>query len=74
MFILSQNKEILGEFKKFTIERNLGGGKDGKFALLGYSEGTASILGVYSDKKFAVAEMEKILSALLKNETAYMVE
>ena len=74
MFVLSQNKEILGTFKKFTVERNLGGGKEAKFAILGYSEGTASVLGVYAEKKFAVAELEKILSALLDNKTAYMVE
>lgn len=74
MFVLSQNKEILGSFQKFSVERNLGGGKEAKFSLLGYAEGTASILGVYSDKKFAIAEIQKILSALLENQQIYMVE
>ena len=74
MFVLSQNKEILGVFKKFTVERNLGGGKEAKFALLGYSAGTASILGVYAEKKFALTEIENILSALETNQTSYQVK
>ncbi len=74
MFVLSQNKEILGDFSKFAIEKNICGGKEAKFALFGYTEGTASILGLYADKKLAIVKIEKILSAIENNQTVYMVE
>lgn len=64
MLIYSQSRKKIADCAAISVERNVGGGKEGKFALVGSAGfGTMcdGILAVYPDEKTAVDELEKYL-------------
>ena len=66
MMIFSKDRKKMIDCTAISVERNFGGGKDGKYALVGSADfGTTSdgILAVYSDEKTALDELEKIFAA-----------
>lgn len=72
MYILSQDKKKIFCFTEgiLTVGRNIGGGKDGKFAIF---TGELEILGVYPEEKNAIDELEKILTAAEEGKTTYIM-
>lgn len=71
MIILSQDKKTIFSGKDFTIEKNLGG-KDKKYAIVGYKKGGMSsrVLGYYESEKLACDELEQIFAAIESGEKA----
>lgn len=65
MLIFSQDRKKIVDCFSVTVTRNFGGGKDGKFAIVGHSLGTEfdGVLGSFSDEKTAMDELEKIFQA-----------
>lgn len=72
MYILSQDKKKIVCFSEgiLSVGRNIGGGKDGKFAV--FVNGL-EILGVYSEEKNAIDELEKIFNAAEEGKTTYIM-
>lgn len=66
MWILDCEKKHLIDAKYFSINKNIGGGKDKKWAITAFSETSTSVTltGVacayFSDEDRAVAELEKV--------------
>lgn len=67
MLIFSQDKKNIIEAKQLQIQRNLGGGKDGKFIILANSAGIGStismIAAAFPDEKTALDALEKAYKA-----------
>lgn len=65
MLIFSQDRKKIVDCFSVTVTRNFGGGKDGKFAIVGHSLGTEfdGVLGNFPDEKTAMDELEKIFVA-----------
>ncbi len=76
MYILSQDQKIIINFggtdgaQTLEVHKNLGGGKDAKFAII--TNGLQTI-GIYPEEKNAVAELLNILSALESEKKIYRI-
>ena len=74
MLIYSQKRKKIADCAAISVERIVGGGKEGKFALVGSAGfGTMcdGILAVYPDEKTAVDELEKIFAAFESGAGSY---
>lgn len=74
MLIFSQDRKKIVEFAMLSVTRNFGGGKDGKYAIVGTGNLGVSfdgILGTYADEKTAMDELEKIFAAFENGEKSY---
>lgn len=73
MLIFSQDRKKIVDCFSVTVTRNFGGGKDGKFAIVGHSLGTEfdGVLGNFPDEKTAMDELEKIFAAFENGEKSY---
>ena len=76
MLIYSQKRKKIADCAAISVERNLGGGKEGKYALVGSAGfGTMcdGIHAVYPDEKTAVDELEKIFAAFERGAGSYRI-
>ncbi len=76
MLIYSQKRKKIADCAAISVERIVGGGKEGKFALVGSAGfGTMcdGILAVYPDEKTAVDELEKIFAAFESDAGSYRI-
>ena len=74
MLIFSKNRKKFAECVSASIERNFGGGKDGKYALVcsaGFGTSTDCVFATYSDEKTAMDELEKIFAAFESGAKSY---
>lgn len=77
MFILSQDKKNLVEYRKIYIQKNWGGKKGNKSALIGdvlSAFSSSIVLGMYAGQEEAVAELERIYEAMKNGDTVYAVK
>lgn len=74
MLIFSRDRKKMIDCVSVHITRNYGGGKDGKFCLVGSGGlGTPcdSMLATYPDEKTAMDELEKMFTAFESGAQAY---
>lgn len=75
MLIFSRNRKKMIDCVSVQVTRNYGGGKDGKFCLVGSGGlGTTpcdGVLATFPDEKTAMDEMEKIFTAFESGAKAY---
>lgn len=73
MTVLSQDKKTIFNGKSFTVERNIVGGKDKKYVIMGLNKDGSSVrvLGYYVEEKTAVDELQKLFDALQRGEKTY---
>ena len=77
MFILSQDKKNLAEYRKIYIQKNWGGKKGNKSVLIGdvlHAFSSSIVLGMYADQEEAVAELGRICEAMKNGDTVYAVK
>lgn len=73
MWIMDCEKKNLVDAKFFSINKNIGGGKDKKWVITAYSESTASatLTGVscafFAEEDRAAAELEKVAAFAEEN-------
>ena len=77
MYILSKNKKAIiafgaSEISALTVQKNIGGGKEGKFCIA-CGELGSYVIGIYSDEKLALDELSKIFSALEEGKNTYIM-
>ena len=76
MLIYSQSRKKIADCAAISVERNVGGGKEGKYALVGSAGfGTMCdvILSLYLVEKTAVDELEKIFAAFDSGAGSYRI-
>lgn len=72
MLIFSQDKKSVIDAKLLLIQRNIGGGKDGKFMISAYAEpGGQVIAAVFADEKTAMDALEKAYRAFSDGAASY---
>lgn len=74
--ILAQDRKRLVMLSRGTLEvtRNIGGGKDGKYAIIANSnELIGTIIGSYSEEKEAIDALEKLFAAIAAGEKTYIM-
>ncbi len=77
MYILSHDKKVMMDVKILKIEKNFGGRKDAKFALVGTSDAKDAfpeVLHLYPTEEEALSEMHRIAAALDAGKTIYIIE
>lgn len=79
MFILSQDKKNLADYKKVYVSQKYRRKKGKKSFLLGVpadllGEIDVKSLGTYESEEAAIAELENICSAMKNGEAAYAVK
>ena len=73
MWIMGADGKELADVKFFKIQRNMGNGKDKKWAIVGYSQTTAAttltglICAYFSDEDRAITGLEKVVSFIEEN-------
>lgn len=73
MIVFSQDNKIIFSGENFSVERNLAGGKEKKFAIVGLTGNnlSAKILACYSEEKNALDEMTKLFEAIESGAKTY---
>ena len=73
--ILAQDRKrvVLVRSGKLEVTRNLGGGKDGKYAIIAGNELLAETLSVYPEEKDAIDALEKLFAAIAAGEKTYIM-
>lgn len=73
MLIYTQDKKNVIEAKLLQVQRNIGGGKDGKFMILASAEGMGqAIAAVFPDEKTALDALEKAFRAFSDGASSYI--
>lgn len=76
MYMFSENKKTIADYKTFKVETNATFAKDKKIALIGTSTGFNAeydVLAYFSEEKYAMDEMEKIFAAIAAGQTTYTI-
>ncbi len=71
MIIFSQDRKKIVDCVTVYVTRNYGGGKDGKFCMVGSSGLGTALLAAYPDEKTAMDELEKIFAAFESGAKVY---
>ncbi len=77
MIIFAQDKKSISDCLRVSVERNLGGGKEAKYTLVGMTHGTGVMaynLANFPDEESAMAELQKIYTALAAGDKAYSID
>ncbi len=76
MLIYSQDRKSVVDAALFTVERNLGGGKDAKYVILAKPDGFGAVViaAAYPDEKTAMDALEKVYAAFADGAAAYKFE
>lgn len=74
--ILSQDRKRIVAVRsgKIEVQRNIGGGKDAKYAIIAGDGLTVEILGGYPEEKDALDVLEKIFAAIAAGEKTYIMK
>lgn len=74
MWVQSANKKSLFDATRFEIQKNIGGNSDRKYAIIAFGGSRSidggTVLGYYSNKESAVAQLEKIKKVIIENPAA----
>ncbi|MBE6902534.1 MAG: hypothetical protein E7478_08665 [Ruminococcaceae bacterium] len=73
--ILAQDRKriVLLKNGKVEVTRNLGGGKDGKYAIVAGNEIILDTIGTYPEEKDAIDALEKLFAAIAAGEKTYIM-
>lgn len=71
MIIISKDKTKCAEYNRIIVQKNVGGGKEKKYAVIGSVNHHDDILDCFPDKESAVRELEKIFAAYQNGEKTY---
>lgn len=72
MLIYSQDRKSVADAKSLVVQRNLGGGKDGKYMITAGLDGVGVVVAAaYPDEKSAVDALEKAYRAFADGAAAY---
>lgn len=74
MLIYSSDKKSVVEASMLQVQRNIGGGKDGKYMIIACSDrmGTAVVIAAtFPDEKTAVDALEKAFGAFSEGASSY---
>lgn len=74
MLIFSHDRKKIIDCVSVQVTRNFGGGKDGKFCIVGsggFGTSPDGVLANYPDEKTAMDELEKVFSAFENGAKAY---
>ena len=73
--ILAQDRKriVLLKSGKAEVTRNLGGGKEGKYAIVAGNEIILETLGTYAEEKEAIDALEKLFAAIAAGEKTYIM-
>ena len=74
MLIFSQDRKKIIDCITVSVTRNFGGGKDGKYCMVGsggFGTSFDGVLATYPDEKTAMDELEKIFAAFENGEKTY---
>lgn len=73
MLIYAQDRKNVVDARLFAVQRNIGGGKDGKYMIIAWAEGMSGqvIAGAYPDEKTAMDALEKVYAAFADGAKAY---
>lgn len=74
MLIFSKDRKKVQDCVSIAVQKVFGGGKDAKYAIVGFSNLGANIDGVmanYPDEKTAMDELEKIFAAFESGAKSY---
>lgn len=73
MYIYAQDKKSIGTYQSITVERNLGGGKAQKYAIMGhdYSGSGLTVLAAYPEEEEAVLALQRLFAAMQAGADTY---
>ena len=72
MLIYAQDRKSVADAKSLVVQRNLGGGKDGKYMIVAGLEGLGTVIaGAYPDEKTAIDALEKAYTAFAEGAKVY---
>ena len=73
--VLTQDRKriVIVRNGKIEVTRNIGGGKDGKYAIVEGNELLSEVLGGYPEEKQALDELEKLFAAIAAGEKTYVM-
>ncbi len=76
MYMFSENRKTVADYKTFKVVTNATFDKDKKIALTGYTEGFGAecdVLAFFTDEKTAMEELERIFAAIAAGQTTYAI-
>ena len=73
VFTQDRKRIVIVRNGKIEVTRNIGGGKDGKYALIAGNEILSEMLGGYPEEKQALDELEKLFAAIAAGEKTYVM-
>lgn len=73
MLIYTQDRKNIVDARLFMVQRNIGGGKDGKYMIIACASGIGgqAIAGAYPDEKTAMDALEKVYAAFADGAKTY---
>lgn len=71
MYILSQDKKTLGTYSSVIVEKSVGGGKERRFALVGYHPGGQAVILGYFTEEEAVSTLGRIAAEIERGTALY---
>lgn len=72
MLIFTQDKKSIVKARTLQIQRNIGGGKDGKYMISACPEGVGAVIAAtFPDEKTALDALEKAFRAFADGASSY---
>ncbi|MGN1422076.1 MAG: hypothetical protein ACI4XA_01745 [Oscillospiraceae bacterium] len=75
MLIFSQDRKFIIDCAAVSVTKNFGGGKDGKFALIGAAafdtDFNSRVIATFPDEKTAMDALEKLFEAFSNGAASY---
>ncbi len=72
MIIFTQDKKNIVNARQISVQRNIGGGKDGKFMISAFTGGLESaVAATFPDEKSALDALEKAFRAFENGAVSY---
>lgn len=72
MLIYSQDKKSVVDARLLQVQRNIGGGKDAKYAVVAFGESTGQVIAAqFADEKTALDVLEKAFQAFESGAASY---
>lgn len=72
MLVFTQDKKNVVDARQLSVQRNIGGGKDGKYMITAFPEGLgAAVAATFPDEKSALDALEKAFRAFEGGAVSY---
>lgn len=71
MWVMSYDKKQLIDAERFSVQKNIGGGQDKKWAISAGKRTLEYIFGYYPDEESAKAELKRICDAIGEGKPCY---